>query len=1111
MNNYILKNKLIILLILCLAYSFTAYAGEHRDRRTTKVVPYTDSRAGIEQLFMQGNNINTTFRSDGIFNYDWITFTDKDAGMIWPVTSSSRKTVNFTSGIWVGGKVNGQIRTAIAAYASHFTPGDIPVLGQVTPQSVCNDPRFRIYYVQLTDPTLVNGGSKTKIAGGRNYNFEFDPWSAWPIDLGAPYVEVNNIPGYQPGIGSDRPGIGNSEAIPDEISFMVYQDYSNCTNNIHNSEISLPGGTLPLGCQVQQIAFNFNSPGLTDMYFVKWKVINRSANTWDSTYISVFDDADIGSGSCGSSDDAVGCDTAQNVGYVYNGDNNDCNYGEAPPATGYKYLQSPLVYTGNPNDTVRLPYETLIGYVALGLTGFNFFTNSNPDQCLNDPDEYVAGYNFMKGLDGCGRTKLNPFTGQPTLFSYDGNACTRTGTNNWFDSASPPRDVRFMQNSGPFTMHSGDTQIVVIGSFVGKGGNNIQSLCVLLNNAARVQRIYDLNFRSIPLPPPPQVNAVADGDGKVTLYWGSISEPYHAFDAIDLTGYWDFQGYEVYQIRPGTGGDNESDRRLIAVYDIVDSITTVWDSLEVLQPNGNTEIEVKPTAIGTNSGISRHIVLTQNAFPPGVNNFFINGQSYKFAVVAYGVNKNALKPAKVLKNTISSQIIEVIPNYPALGTEFTNRNLDTLVTDRTDRGFVPIVIDPKRVITATYKQIFKNDVGYSIVRVINNSQVDTIVGYSTNRAIQNNDAYVIDGILFKADTIARVNYGVIRDPSPTSQTSGRGWTYSGSNLNFAGVDTAGLTAAYPTGNYKAMQSMSMGLSWASGSNFKSGFNSKIDTGTFLKTYSLKRVKITFGQTQKAYRYRGAVNNSPYQDYVDVPFKVEIDDPLDTNTNVPRQVNIAFFDGDSSGTWNPKASPYGGLEMVYIFYSNYSESPNTFYTTKNINFTTQFRNTDCMYIWWPRLLNNGPAFQSGDILRIIPYTVYKYQQSPGTITVTSASTTAPIIGSIELAASRSELEKVRVVPNPYYGGHAQETSPFDRFVKFMNMPKEANIYIYSLNGNLVRQINKNDNSTTINWDLLNTDRIPVASGIYIAFIDAPGIGTKTIKLAIFTPEERLDAF
>ena len=157
-------------------------------------------------------------------------------------------------------------------------------------------------------------------------------------------------------------------------------------------------------------------------------------------------------------------------------------------------------------------------------------------------------------------------------------------------------------------------------------------------------------------------------------------------------------------------------------------------------------------------------------------------------------------------------------------------------------------------------------------------------------------------------------------------------------------------------------------------------------------------------------------------------------------------------------------------------------------------------------------SSGPPFSNGDVLEILPYTKLQYQQSPGTITtIETGNTTAPVIGNTELASQRGELSSVRVVPNPYYGGQSQETSPFDRFVKFMNMPKTATIYIYSLNGNLIRQINKSDNTTSINWDLLNTDRIPIASGIYIAFIDAPGIGTKTIKLAIFTPEERIDSF
>src|SRR4030095_2527092 len=157
MNKFIknnIKTKILMLVLAAIIASGSIYSGEHKNKPNTPA-----PLAPIGQLFMQGNTINSCFRSDGIFNYDWVTFTSKDAGMIWPVTSPSRKTVNFTSGLWVAGKVNGQIRTAIAAYSSHFTPGNIPVEGQPTPSSVCQDPRWKIYYVQLTNPNYFNGGS----------------------------------------------------------------------------------------------------------------------------------------------------------------------------------------------------------------------------------------------------------------------------------------------------------------------------------------------------------------------------------------------------------------------------------------------------------------------------------------------------------------------------------------------------------------------------------------------------------------------------------------------------------------------------------------------------------------------------------------------------------------------------------------------------------------------------------------------------------------------------------------------------------------------------------------------------------------------------------------
>lgn len=1056
--------------------------------------------AGVTNNFLQVNNINAVFRSDGYFNYDKINFLNGEAGMIWPVSAGSRQTAIFTTGIYIGAKVNGELRLAASMFNTHFSPGNIPVVGQVPGSSVCSDPRLRNYQVNLTDPSLVNGGSRTKNAGGRDYPIVYDSWASWPVDLGAPYVEVNGIPGYQPEFDGDRPGIGNSAARPDEIIWCVFMDYTNCTNNSHLAEVSLPGGTLPMGVEIQQTSFAFLAPGLTNMYFVKWKIINKSSNVWDSTFTAIACDPDLGD----AGDDAVGCDSTQDIAFCYNQDNVDPIYGSAPPAVGFKYLQSPIVYTGNPSDTVKLPYGNFVGYRAVGLSLFTSFENSG-NECLGDPDLAVNAYNFMKYGEGCGHPLINWTTGGPSKYKYNGNVCATPPTG-WYDSL--PQDKRFLQVSGPFVMNSQDTQIIVVGAFIERGSSNYQSVCALLESGDRVQKFYNSNFAATPLPPTPQVNVVANGDGKITLYWGSRSESYDVYDSLGQTGSWKFQGYNLYQIRPGTSGDNLTDRTLLAVYDKIDGIKIVSDTVRVAQPNGTTQDIYQPVAFGNDNGVARIITMTANQFPNGVNNFFVNGTTYRFAVTAYGVNLNAGRPFKVLENPVSSQLINVTPNLPIMGTNIINRALDTLTINRPDRVFYPIVVDPLKVISATYKMVFSTDTSWKVVR-IQNSQVDTILGNMYGKSILDNNAYIADGLLFKADTINKLNYGVIKDPGTGTQSRNRGWNYTGGTMNLTGADTASLKVLIPS--YAPPQSISMGLSWPSGTAYRSGYNSKIDLA-FLKISALKNVKITFGTTQKAYRYRGTFINAPYQDYVDIPFKVEIDDPQDTNSSVPRQVNVAFYDGDSSGTWNPKATGDGGAEFIYMMYSTYDPTPNTFYTTKNLSFSAGFRQMDIQYVWTPKLLNSGPAYNNGDVLEIIPYTRLQYQQSPGMVTeVVTQNTTAPTIGSTELASTRGELSTVRVVPNPYYGGHAQETSPFDRFVKFMNMPKTATIFIYSLNGNLVRQINKDDNNTSINWDLLNTDRVPVASGIYIAFIDAPGIGTKTIKLAIFTPQERIDSF
>lgn len=360
-----------------------------------------------------------------------------------------------------------------------------------------------------------------------------------------------------------------------------------------------------------------------------------------------------------------------------------------------------------------------------------------------------------------------------------------------------------------------------------------------MNQETEFKKFYTSNFAATPLPPAPQVNVVANGDGKIVLYWGSRSESYDVYDSLGQTGSWKFQGYNIFQIKPGTSGDNVNDRVLLAVYDKIDGIKIVSDTVRVAQPNGTTQDIYQPVAFGNDNGVSRIISLTANQFPTGANNFFVNGTSYRFAVTAYGVNLNAGKPFKVLENPVSSQLINVVPNFPMIGTNFINKALDTIPINRPDRVLFPIVIDPSKVVSARYQMVWSSDNTWRVVR-IQNAQVDTILGDMSGKSILDNNAYIADGILWKADTISKFIYGVIKDPSSTSQSRNRGWNYTGGTLNLAGADTASLRAAFTT--YAPPQSISMGLSWPSGSNYRNGYSSKIDTAVFLKTSALKKCK-----------------------------------------------------------------------------------------------------------------------------------------------------------------------------------------------------------------------------------------------------------------------------
>lgn len=109
-------------------------------------------------------------------------------------------------------------------------------------------------------------------------------------------------------------------------------------------------------------------------------------------------------------------------------------------------------------------------------------------------------------------------------------------------------------------------------------------------------------------------------------------------------------------------------------------------------------------------------------------------------------------------------------------------------------------------------------------------------------------------------------------------------------------------------------------------------------------------------------------------------------------------------------------------------------------------------------------------------------------------------------------AKQDLNKINVFPNPYYGVNSEELNKYNRFVMFTHLPPKAKIRIFNLAGVLVKTLDKDDPSQFQRWDLANQSGLPVASGLYIAYIDMPELGsTKILKLAIIQEQQILDRF
>ncbi len=127
----------------------------------------------------------------------------------------------------------------------------------------------------------------------------------------------------------------------------------------------------------------------------------------------------------------------------------------------------------------------------------------------------------------------------------------------------------------------------------------------------------------------------------------------------------------------------------------------------------------------------------------------------------------------------------------------------------------------------------------------------------------------------------------------------------------------------------------------------------------------------------------------------------------------------------------------------------------------------------------------------------------YRFFPAVSPFTAVGATVKVQFTVEntvAAAVKDDLSRVHTVPDPYYVKSAYEASTEQKILKFVGLPQDAIIRIYSASGVLVRMLEHHaaDYSSTsrgqgseFDWDLRNRNNQVVASGVYFFHVESGG--------------------
>ncbi len=1112
-------------------------------------------RPAVGEAYLDVNNVRARLLNNG--NLFW-----RGDPSVYEVPKGGGANAIFNSGIWVGGMVGGQLRVAATQYAWYqFWAGPLDELG--APPADCAE-YDRMYKVSRSD---IEEYEATGVAT--------PDLSEWPTGLGAPTLAPpgNRIDDDSDGEtdeedeqvrfditvplaqrkyrvvdlnGGERPAL-----LGDQSVWWIMNDRG-------NEHLAGGADTPPIGLEVHALAFAFDSGGdIGNTTFYKYDLFYKGDVPLTDTYIGLYSDPDLGN----YQDDWIGSDTLRGMGFVWNSDNEDeggDGYG-IPPALGYDFFQGPIV--PSPGDTAYISGTPRPDFKNLTMKHFVHWFDG-PGRVNASPFNGQHYYNYLSGRwkDGT-RITLGGhgvvFSDIPTDIMFPGDTGSGPASCQFwsecnFDDAGTPRmafDRRFVMSSGPFTINPNDYQQVVFGIVWAQGENNYDSVQKLKIADELAQAAFDVNF-DIPDPPnAPNVTATAL-DGRVILEWTNSAnannylEGYRVEDPFAPVGNneYVFEGYTVYQY------DNALDQvgSVIANYDMPNGITRVIDGI----PGEPTMV----TAWGTDSGVQTYHTIG------GLTNY----TTYYFGVQAYAYN-DASSP-NVYRGPIAR--IEVIP---ARSTRVVSEAAleaarsvaaDVLATHYgIGNGTVyASVVNPGIVQDGTYTVEFyeaefgkrpdgamqeKGDIIDPLPAAELQKAQATAATSSITYDIKRDGTVIFDGSAGSSPAPQRVNVILVdgfifsvlgptpgfKDFQTSANAAGPLDPPDYGAFGWAGFpDPRGLGAP-ERGRQQSTNNSRWGFH--AGGASSGLFGPRSDGSTFLGRATragLDVIGITDYEMRFTQRCADGIDGvlAPgdclawlrFQGggMVEVPYELwqtgvsTPDDPSDDVRMVAVLLDVNVEGVYDIGGDHPSSSADDDPFTDWTYWMRPEDvSPgeaghDAFFAGEGSAVEVLARTVLVVHNGGTAPPYNPSLPETGTVFRLVT----NKPNQPGD--VFTLSTVGLGAQEPDQAAKVARLDDIGIVPNPYRGASEYEVSQFSDQVRFTNMPDAATIRIFTLNGTLIKTIEKQSPGVaTISWNLTTDHNLPIASGMYLIHFDVPNVGTKVLKFAVVKKRIQLNVY